>query len=186
MTQTGTTFTNRAGEEIIFRQTAHDTNGSLLEVEVKYRPDAPPPPAHYHPFQEEHFHVLEGAIQTTIGDQTRTYLPGEEFIIPAGVSHAMHNSSAEPGRVLWKIRPALQTESLFEMLWGLASEGKTNKNGVPKLFQLAVLLHTYNREFRLSKPPYMIQRVIWALVATIGRWRGYRSRYGEIRHIEAL
>ncbi len=179
MAQTGTTITNRAGEQILFRQTAHDTNGALLEVEVQYRANAAPPPAHYHPLQEEHFSVLAGAIQTTIGGQTRTYLPGEEFVVPPGVAHAMHNTSAEPGRVLWQIRPALQTEALFEMLWGLASDGKTNHNGVPTLLQLAVLLHTYNREFRLCKPPYALQKIIWTLLAAIGRWKGYRSQYAQ-------
>jgi hypothetical protein len=103
--------------------------------------------------------------------------PGEQFIVPPGVSHAMHNTSAEAGRALWQIRPALRTEVFFETLWGLARDGKTNPQGVPSLLQLAVLLQTYSQEFRLSQPPYLVQQVLWAALASVGRWRGYRSRY---------
>ncbi len=173
----GDTFVNRAGEALIFHQTTRDTQGALLEVEVVYRPHATPPPAHYHPFQEERFQVLHGAIQTRIGDQHRTYMPGEHFVIPPGIAHAMHNASAERGRVVWQIRPALQTECFFETLWGLAQDGKTNPDGVPTLLQLAVLLHAYAQEFRLTQPPYALQRVAWSVLATVGRWKGYASWY---------
>ena len=32
--------------------------------------------------------VVAGGIELTIGDKTRTYRPGEEYFIPAGVPHA--------------------------------------------------------------------------------------------------
>jgi hypothetical protein len=89
----------------------------------------------------------------------------------------MHNTSAEAGRLLWQIRPALQTEILFETLWGLARDGKTNQYGVPALLQLAVLLQTYNQELRLSQPSYRLQRLVWGVLGTRGRWEGYRGRY---------
>lgn len=177
MAHPGTTFVNQAGEQLTFRQTSSDTNGALLEVEVRYRPNAAPPPVHYHPFQEEHFEVLGGAIQATIGGETHTYRAGEHFVVPRGVPHAMHNISDEPGQVRWQIRPALRTEAFFEAFWGLASEGKTNRESVPNILQLAVLLQAYHREFRLSKPPYAVQRILWAVLAVFGRWRGYRSQY---------
>lgn len=177
MARVGDTFVNRAGEQLIFRQTGRETNGELLEVEVVYRPHATPPPPHYHPLQEERFRVLQGSIRTLIDREERTYVPGEEFVIPAGFSHAMHNISAEPGRVVWQTRPALQTEAFFETLWGLARDGKTNLNGVPSLLQLAVLLQAYEQEFRLTRPPYAVQRIVWGALAAVGRWRGYRSRY---------
>jgi quercetin dioxygenase-like cupin family protein len=177
MAHAGDTFVNRAGERLIFRQTSRDTAGALLEVEIVYRPHATPPPPHYHPLQEERFHILQGAIHTVIGGQTRIYGPGEAFIVPPGVPHAMHNTSAEQGRAIWQTRPALRTEVFFETLWGLARDGKTDQRGVPSLLQLAVLLQTYSEEFRLSQPPYPLQRVLWAALASIGRWKGYRSRY---------
>jgi quercetin dioxygenase-like cupin family protein len=177
MAQAGDTFINRAGDQLTFRQTSRATIGALLEVEVVYRPHATPPPFHYHPFQEERFQVLAGTIHTVIGNHTQTYGPGDTFVVPAGISHAMHNTSPEAGRVVWQIRPALRTETFFETLWGLARDGKTNAQGVPQLLQLAVLLDTYAQEFRLTKPPYALQRPLWAILARIGRWKGYQSRY---------
>ncbi|HMQ30593.1 MAG TPA: cupin domain-containing protein [Chloroflexaceae bacterium] len=177
MAQSGDTLVNRAGEQLIFRRTSRETDGALLEVEIVYRPHATPPPPHYHPHQEERFQVMQGAIRTEIQGRLHTYGPGERFIIPPGVSHAMHNVSAEAGRVLWQIRPALRTELFFETLWGLAHDGKTDQRGVPSPLQLAVLLEAYSQEFRLSRPPYPIQRVLWAALARVGRWKGYRSSY---------
>lgn len=177
MARAGDTLTNRSGEQIVFRRTTAETGGELLEVEVLYRPNATPPPAHYHPSQEERFEVLQGAIQTRIGGVTRTYLPGERFTVPPGVSHQMHSSGAEPGRMRWEIRPALNTEAFFETLWGLAQDGKTNANGVPNLLQLAVILQAHRPEFRLSSPPYPVQRVLWGILAPLGRLLGYSASY---------
>lgn len=177
MARAGDMFVNQAGEQLTFRQTSQETGGALLELEVVYRPHATPPPPHCHPFQEEHFEVLQGAIHTVIGGQNRTYMPGESFSVPRGVAHAMHNTSAEAGRVLWQTRPALRTEMFFETLWGLAQDGKTNAVGVPSLLQMAVLLEAYAQEFRLARPPYAVQRPLWSLLAAVGRQRGYRSRY---------
>jgi quercetin dioxygenase-like cupin family protein len=176
MAQAGDSFVNPAGERLIFRQTSRDTGGGLLEVEIVYRPHATPPPRHYHPLQEEHFHILQGAIQTVIGGQMRIYGPGEAFIVPPGVPLAMHNTSAEQGRAIWQATPALRTEVFFEILWGLARDGKTDQRSVPSLLQLAVLLQAYRQEFRLSQPPDLLQRVLWVALASIGRWKGYRSR----------
>jgi quercetin dioxygenase-like cupin family protein len=64
---------------------------TCTEKLVLFHPHATPPPPHYHPLQEEHFHILHGAIHTVIGGQMRIYGPGEAFIVPPGVADAMHN-----------------------------------------------------------------------------------------------
>jgi quercetin dioxygenase-like cupin family protein len=152
MAKAGDEFVRPNGERLTFRRTANETNGKLLEMEVVYGPNSSIPPAHYHPFQQEHFEILNGTIHTEIGGQQATYEAGENFTVPAGTHHWMRNTSPEPGRVIWQVRPALRTEVFFETLWGLAIDGKTNDQGVPNLLQIAVLFSTYDREFRLSKP----------------------------------
>ncbi len=177
MAKPGDVIQGLDGEKLVFHQTAASTEGALLEVEVTYKPDSARPPAHYHPSQEEHFEVLNGAISTVINGVERVYQPGEEFTIPPNTPHAMHNSSAEEGRVLWQVRPALDTESLFETLWSLTSNGKTGSDGVPNLLQIAVLFQAHNREIRLVTPPYPIQRLLFGILAPIGRLAGYQSHY---------
>jgi quercetin dioxygenase-like cupin family protein len=179
MARAGEELISPIGERLIFRKTARDTDGELLEMEAVYRPHSSRPREHYHPYQEEHFEVLQGEICAKIGDQERLYKAGEAFVIAAGIHHRMHNVSNTEARVLWQTRPALKTETFFETLWGLAREGKTDAQGVPNLLQVAVIAQAYGREFRLARPAYGVQRVVFAILAPIGRALGYRGHYAR-------
>ncbi len=79
----------------------------------------------------------------------------------------------------WQIRPALDSEYLFETATGLANAGKTGANGTPNLLQSALLMNRYAREFRLVKPPYPVQRVLFGVLAPLGRLLGMRGWYRE-------
>ncbi len=50
----------------------------------------------------------------------------------------------------WRTYPALKTEVFFEILWGLARDGRTDERGVPSLPQMAVITREYSNEFRLA------------------------------------
>ena len=179
MAKPGDEIQGANGDKLIFHQTASSTKGALLEMEVTYQPNSEPPPAHYHPNQEEHFKVMSGAMTTWINGKEQVYKPGEKYTVPVGAPHAMYNSSEEEGRIVWQVRPALNTETLFETLWGLSASDRTGSDGVPNLLQIAVLFREYNREFRLLKPPYFIQRILFSILAPIGRVAGYKTRYAE-------
>lgn len=175
MAKAGEVLVNPNGDRLVFRKTASDTGGELLEVDMTYRPDSTKPPEHYHPHQEEHFEVLAGAILTVIDGVERTYMPGEDFTIPAGAPHWMRNTSEEEGKVIWQTRPAMRTETFFETVWGLAADGKSNIN----LLQAAVLGQAYADQFRLTSPPYALQRFLFLILAPVGRLFGYQAEYPQ-------
>jgi quercetin dioxygenase-like cupin family protein len=185
MAQAGDELISPVGERLLFCKTARDTNGELLEIEAYYLAHSSPPPEHYHPNQEERFQVISGEIRAKIGKQVSTYQAGDEFIVPAGVPHWMHNVSDEEGHVIWQTRPALKTEDFFETIWGLARDGKTNAAGVPNLLQVAVIAQEYESEFRLTKPPYGVQKVLFSVLAPIGRLLGYKAKYAKYSGSEA-
>lgn len=165
-------------ETIVFRQTSEETAGALLEMEAFFRPRQTKPPEHYHPQQEERFEVMSGELWVRMGGQERTYRARESFIVPIGTSHTMTGTSEGESRVIWQVRPALKTEHLFETVWGLSKDGKTNKRGVPgDPFQLAVLLAEYGDEFRIAGPLGALQKLIALTLGPIGRLLGYRGRY---------
>jgi quercetin dioxygenase-like cupin family protein len=172
-------FTNPDGERLIIRKTGKSTGGELLEMEAVYMPASPQPPYHYHPYQEEQFEVLAGVFRAMINDVEYTYQTGDKFTVPANIPHWMHNISPEEGRLLWQIRPALKSQEFFETMWGLLGDDKTNANGVPNLLQLAVILLAYRNEFRASRPPYPVQRILFSLLAPLGWLLGYRARYAR-------
>ena len=168
-------FKNPAGERLTFRRTGAETNGELLVMEATYVPHSEKPPLHYHPYQEEQFEVLRGSFRARVGEVEHTYQAGDKFTVPANTPHWMHNISDKEGCLLWEVRPALKTQDFFATMWGLIEAGKTNANGLPDLLQLAVILRTYNREFRASRPPYFVQKIFFALLAPLGRMMGYRA-----------
>jgi hypothetical protein len=89
----------------------------------------------------------------------------------------MWNGGEAEAHLLWQTRPALHTDAFFEIMWGLAQDGKTNKAGVPNLLQVAVIMQHYRQEFRLVNPPLIVQKIIFTLLAPIGKLCGYRATY---------
>jgi hypothetical protein len=121
--------------------------------------------------------VLAGKFRTQIDGASGEFSPGEVFHVPVGVPHWMHNISDQEGQLNWQVRPALKTQYFLETMWGLNADDKTTAGGVPNLLQLAVIMNEYRDEFRVTNPPYWIQRMLFSLLAPIGRLRGYQPRY---------
>lgn len=166
-----------SGQRLIFRKTAQDTGGEMLEVESIYtKPSPSRPPVHYHPRQEERFEVLSGELHTLISGEERTFTEGEILVIPPRIPHSMW--AQEGGtRVNWRTCPALKTKAFFETVWGLAKDGKVDDEGVPNLLRVALIAREYEEEYRLVNPPRAVQRVLFGALATVGRLLGYPARY---------
>ncbi len=150
-------------------RTAKDTQGEMLEMEVSYRPDSEEPPAHYHPFQTEHFKVLSGEMTVRVEGQIRVLKAGEQLEVPPQTIHSMWNTSEKPTLMHWVIVPALNSEQFFETLADLANAGKTNEKGVPNLFQIALTMPRFYGVFRMAKPAFWIQKMVFSLLAPVAR-----------------
>jgi quercetin dioxygenase-like cupin family protein len=184
----------RAGEEIynpvqndwiVFRQTAQDTSGQLLSAELVVSPRGGNP-LHVHPNQEEHFKVLSGTLGVQVGEEHRSLGEGEEAVVPPGTPHRWwNNADQEEARVLVELRPALNTEIGFETIYGLARDGKTNKNSVPNLLQLAVMLNSLHKgELYLAKPSIPMQKALFTLLSPVGKLLGYKDHYPKYSEAE--
>lgn len=165
------------GERVVWRRVADDTGGRLLELELFAQPGGFVAASHVHPNQEERFEVLSGTLAMLVDGEERTLQPGDVAVVPPGRPHAWWNAGPDEVRIKGEIRPALRTEHFFETFFGLGKDGKTNLKGLPNPLQLAVLMREYEDEMRLAKPPFAIQRMLFAPLALIGRALGYRSRY---------
>jgi quercetin dioxygenase-like cupin family protein len=168
LTQSGRKVIDSEGFGLIFRKTARDTNGELLEMEAFYRPHGKMPPAHIHPEQEEYFQVMSGTFRVQLEDETREYHTGETFTVPVGARHAMHNVSAEKGQLLWQTRPALNSEGFFATLWSMEQSSPTGKRGFAQLIRLAVIFNEYKREVRLANKVQRTVLLVLSVAARIG------------------
>jgi hypothetical protein len=100
------------------------------------------------------------------------------------VPHARKNpSSDEELRFVSELRPPLVFETILETTFGLARDGKSTKQGIPKNpLQLAVLADETRGMFYSSRVPVAVQEgflTLLALLASVGRLLGYKARYPE-------
>jgi quercetin dioxygenase-like cupin family protein len=167
------------GQRAVFQQTAEETGGELLRLDFFVAPGGFLGNEHLHPGQEERIEVLSGTLRCRIGGRERNVGAGEVIAVPPGTPHTLWNESQEEAHALVEYRPALRMETLFETLFGLGRDGKTDEEGSPRLLQGAVILEEYEDEYRLVRPPRPVQKALLAVLAPIGRLLGYRGHYPQ-------
>jgi len=163
----------RTGERFVFRKRPRDTNGELLEIDFFVKQFAPR--RHVHALVEERVEVISGKARVRVGRKEWSAGPGETVVFPPGVGHTFWAEGDEMLHFRCEVRPPMQMETLFETIFGLYKDGKTNKNGVPNLLQNLVLAHKHDAF--LPGPPIAVQRAFLVVAAPIARLFGYRARY---------
>jgi quercetin dioxygenase-like cupin family protein len=162
----------------VFRKTAQDTGGELLQVDWIGSPGWTTGPDHVHPLQEERFEVISGKLGLRVEGVERVLEEGEALTAPAGSAHAAWNAGDGEVHALVDFRPALRTETAFETLAGLARDGKTNGAGAPRNpLLLALVLRHFEDEIYFVRPPLAVQRVIFGALAGVAWLLGYRAEY---------
>lgn len=113
-----------------------------LELEARYAEGGSPPPAHFHPEQDERFEVLAGSVRARVGEREISLATGEILEIPREQVHQMWNEASEPAVVNWRTTPAGRTLDWFRELAALLrGEGRA---------QPETLLADYSDVFRLA------------------------------------
>jgi mannose-6-phosphate isomerase-like protein (cupin superfamily) len=166
------------GLRTVFRKTAEETSGELLQVDWIGESSWTTGPDHVHPRQEERFEVLSGRLGLRADGIERVHGVGDVIVVSAGSPHAARNAGDDEVHALVDFRPALRTEIAFETLAGLARDGKTDRAGVPKNpLRLALILREFEDEIYFVRPPLLVQRVILGALAGVARLLGHRAEY---------
>ena len=107
-------------------------------------------------------------------------MAGGEATIPAGEPHDWWNAGDVPASVLVEFAPfEPRFEELIATLFGLANAGRTNAKGMPSPLQLALLGREFSDVIRFTKPPAVLQPLLFGALGAIGRARGLRGVYPE-------
>jgi len=124
-----------------FLKMSEETGGEYTLIEVEVAPGGGNAP-HYHKTYAEHFEVVEGVLEVTVGGETRALRPGEKAVAPKNRLHNFRNPTGEPTTFLVELRPGHSGfERAIKAGYGLAGDGLTSAKGVPKNpYHLAVLL----------------------------------------------
>jgi len=118
-----------------------------------------------HPYQTERFEVLSGTLGVKAGGARQELAAGDSVVIEPGTPHMFWNAGDDTLCFRAEVRPALQFESLIETMFGLATDGKTNRKGMPNPLQLAVIARHHFDVVRLAGVPGWMQKAGLAMRA---------------------
>ena len=92
------------GERILFRRTAAETGGELVDIEVTVKAGGGVAAAHVHPYQTERFEVLEGMLEFRQGRRRLTAAPGDVVTVTPGTPHSFRNVGEGEARFSTEVR----------------------------------------------------------------------------------
>ena len=178
MAEPGDVFTNPVtGERCVVRESDEEAGRGLVDLYVT--PGGAVAGEHLHPNLRERFSVIEGTVGVRLDGREEIAGPGQEVEVPAGVAHDWWNAGDDTAHVLVEIEgpSAARFEQMLVTIFGLAHDGKVNKKGMPDPLQLAVIAKEFDDVIQFTKPPRAVQKVLFGILAPIGRAVGKKAVY---------
>lgn len=163
-----------ARDRVTFLKTAAETGGETTFVEVELAPQGGNG-LHYHTSYTERFTVISGELGIQLGTEQIRLHPGETALVEIGQLHRFFNSSDQTARFYTELRPGhAGFEQSLQIGYGLAADGKTNKQGIPtNPLALAVLVDM--SDTRLPGV-FTVLQPLFGLLARIARRNGTLER----------
>ena len=128
------------GDKATFLKTADETGGAYTLLEIELAPGGGNS-LHTHSEFTETFRTLQGPLTLQCNKMEKTLQTGESFTVPKRAVHLFKNLTEK--KVTFEVE--LRTghagfEKAIKIAYGLATDGLTNKKGIPtNLYHLAVL-----------------------------------------------
>lgn len=167
------------GERAVMLTDPGDDPGRPLVAHLFVEPGGRVATPHLHPALRERFHVLSGRIGFEIGGEERELGPGDTAEVPAGTVHDWWQVGAEEAQVVVEVDPGARFIEMVGTFFGLARDGKIDRKGVPRPLQLAVTASAYRDTMVIVSPPPAVQRIVFGVLAPIGRALGRRPSYEQ-------
>lgn len=165
----GRTIVNQAtGEQITFLQTAKETEGKYLYIEVVLPPHGNGPPLHKHDEFEEIFEVVSGKLTVTIGKTQHILEKGDERRVEVGTAHTFTNNHNETVTFRVRLTPPSQFEESVRIHYGLIDDGLADKKGNPKSLAHTALILTMQNTLIVGIPLWF-QRLLFGLAVKRAR-----------------
>jgi quercetin dioxygenase-like cupin family protein len=186
MSVAGDIFENPVtGEHGYIRVGTDETDGQYMMADLRVKPGGAVLGEHIHKTLDERFTVLQGTIGYKLAGREGTAGAGEVIDLPRGIAHDWWNAGTDEARVIVEIKPAARFEQMAATLFGLAQDGKTNSKGMPNMFQLALISQEFEDTVQFTNPPVAVQKVLFAILAPIGRLLGYQAIYPQYFEVTA-
>jgi quercetin dioxygenase-like cupin family protein len=180
MSKAGDFFQNPVtGEAAIVRIGTQESGGELLVADLYLAPGSAVMGEHYHPTIEERFTLIRGELGIRLSGRAVKAKPGVTLLVPSGVPHNWWNVGDAEAVVRVEIRPAARFEAMILNAFGLAQDGRVDRSGMPNFLQLVVFAREFSDVIQFTRPPRLVQKVLFGLVAPFARLLGYCGSYPE-------
>lgn len=96
-------------------------------------------PDHFHKWEDQTFHIVQGTVETKIGDETHILNAGDAVHCPRGISHFIKNIGREEVKVISYIFPGTWAEDFFEETNRQIQSGQIDHEKIEKEFGIVYL-----------------------------------------------
>ena len=166
------TIENGAGERLTFVRRV----GDRLEVENVVAPGSGPP-MHVHHHQEEALTIEQGRIgYERPGEPPQFAERGATVVFKPGEAHRFWNAGQEELRCTGYIEPA---DNLEYFLTAIYASQRENGGSRPGPYEAAFLARRFGSEFGMSQVPGPVQRLVFPVLAAVGRLLGTYGKYAD-------
>lgn len=96
-------------------------------------------PDHYHKWEDQTFHIIEGKVEAKIGEQFYELTAGDTIHCPRGISHFIKNIGTSNARLVSYIFPGYWAEDFFAETSRQNKAGEHDKNIMEEKFGVVYL-----------------------------------------------
>lgn len=168
------------GETITFLETAEESGGKYLYIEVSLPPQGDGPPLHLHDEFEEEFEVISGQLTVTLGKQKEQHIlqPGDKRLVTLNTPHTFTNNHNEPVTFRVRLTPPSQFEQSVRIHYGLMADGLTDEKGNPKTLAHTALILSMQNTWVVGLPMWL-QRFVFKRLVAKGHKQGLFSSFSK-------
>jgi quercetin dioxygenase-like cupin family protein len=171
------------GERVVVRFGTEESGGERLVVDLYVAPGGAVAGEHVHQDIEEVFTVVRGKVGFRLDEREDVAGPGRRLVVPPGVVHDWWNAGPEEAHVIVELRGEKRRLERFGMmistLYGLARDGKTDARGRPGILQASLLAREFDDVIVFTRPPRVVQRLLFGAFAPVAHVLGYRASYPD-------
>jgi quercetin dioxygenase-like cupin family protein len=169
---------NATGETLTMLVSDEENGGACQLYEVRLPPHRPGPPLHYHVDFIETFTVKQGKLDIYVDKDQRHLLlqPGESATAHIRQPHRFANDHDEPVIFTIKTKPAGGVVKAFQLAYGIANDGGTARDGLPKN-PIARFVFFKTTKGYLPDIPRALQRIAFSCAALVARTAGLEKRW---------
>jgi mannose-6-phosphate isomerase-like protein (cupin superfamily) len=174
------------GERVVILTDPFEHPDKVLVSHLFVRPGGRVSLKHRHPTITERFHVIAGQVGFLIGAEEHLLGPGDSAEVPPDTLHDWWQVGEETAEVIVEVAPGDRFVELVGTFFGLARDGEVDPKGVPKPLQLAVSTTAYSDVIVVASPPPWLQKILFGVLAPIGRARGLEPYYERYLHSDVV